>query len=1300
MLDATTNFIKFIMNQGFKLSMLGGFEASLHGQPVAGFAYSKMRALLAYLVVEREQDHYREILASLLWGNADSITARGNLRRTLSLLRGILESPASAPLFVADKHTIRFIPNGYFDVLDFTGRMPSVSEHPAARQEDHDERMLALYRGEFLSGFSVPDSPEFEHWLLVQRESMHRRALALLEKIFNTHERTGNHGKALQYALRHTELDPWNEEAHRRVMRLHASSNQKGAALAQYETCCRLLKKELDVLPSEKTRQLAECIRRDALLEPHESSVAFPHNFHKSESSPRSLQNRLIDSHRVAAPIGHVAERRQVTVLYCELTPTGIDDPDEAMDLLKLPQAHCVEIIQQHSGYIVQTHGGGLLAYFGYPKASENAARIAVQAALTLTTMTAQGVEIRAGIHTGMVIAGGELSMPDTSGRTSKLATQLLRHASGDGVLISSSTFALVHGYFNCANMGEHTLSGMSQPLGIFKVQDESGARTRLDAASQLTPFSGRRTEISSLMAMWKTSTQGKQSSVLIQGEAGIGKSRLLHTLKGRLAAQPHQIRELYCLPEFTQSPFYPLIAMIGNILNFQSGDTAKAKSSKLLVYLETHFPTLASEAIPLLATLLALPTAEKYQQHNTSPQNQKKRINHILLEILYSLAHRQPTLLIVEDLHWIDPSTMELLTLFIEKKRDAAILTVLTARPEFIPPWQIKLLPLSPLPVHEVTKMIVSLRTDISAEIIIKIAQRADGVPLFVEEMIKLSASDSLTAIPATLHDLLSARIDRMGKEKHSAQLAATLGREFDVNVLRHIAACDQASLAQNLSALVEAGLILKTDETGYRFKHALIQEAIYQSQTKADRQAAHQRVAQTLRDDFADITSSRPELLAQHLEAGGEMLPAIECWVSAGQRATKNSALHEAMQHFNAAERLLMTLPAGQDRDKRELPILQGLFPVLNAVKGYGSKEAVKASARIAALSAQHGDNPELFFAEWAQIINAIAATGSRDLPEAGRRLLIAAQDDPLKKVAALHLVTNAAFWQGDFTASRIYGEHSIALYHPDLSSTQLTIFGTELSINSASYMFNALYFLGHPEKAHKCCQSTVKQARELGNPNTLAQALCYAAALHRWSNQPAEALLTSAESIAIAKEHGLLMLKTCSEMTHGWADVAHGREKEGMLELNSCIAAMRLALGGLSVIFLSSLAEAHIYLKQYDEALVVIAEAQAEAAITGDGHFLAELHRLKGVCLLALSPSNAEHAESCFTQALTLSRQQQAKTLELRAATSMAQLWQQHGKQKDARHVLEQVYNWFTEGFDTFDLQQASKLLRELG
>ena len=1285
------------MDQGVRLSLLGGFEASLNGQPVAGFAYNKMRALLAYLVVEREQDHYREILAGLLWGNADSITARGNLRRTLSLLRGILESPARSPLFAVDKHTIRFIPNGYFDVLYFTGRMPSASKNPDASEENYDEHMLALYRGEFLSGFSVPDSPEFEHWLLVQRESMHRRALALLEKIFNAHARAGSHDKALQYALRHTELDPWNEEAHCRVMRLYASSNQKGAALAQYEACCRLLKKELDVLPSEETRQLAERIRKDALVEPHESSASAPHNFHKSNSPPRPLPNQIVYSHQVAAPIEHAAERRQVTVLYCELTPTGIDDPDEAMDLLRLPQAHCVEIIQQYSGYVVQTHGGGLLAYFGYPKASENAARIAVQAALAVTTMSAQGVEIRAGIHTGMVIAGGELAMPDTSGRTSKLAIQLLRHAPSDGVIISSTTFAIVNGYFNCASMGEHTLSGMSQSLGVFKVQNDSGARTRLDAASQLTPFFGRKTEISSLMAMWKISTQGKHVSILIQGEAGIGKSRLLHTLKERLAAQPHEIWELHCLPEFTQSPFYPLIAIIENILNFQSGDTVEAKSGKLLGYLETRFPILASKAIPLLAALLALPPPEKYRQHNLTPQNQKKHTDHILLEILYSSAHRQPTLLIVEDLHWIDPSTMELLTLFIERQRDAAILTVLTARPEFIPPWQIGLLSLSPLPMHEVTEMIISLRGGISAEIIGKIAQRADGVPLFVEEMIKLSATDNLTAIPTTLHDLLSARIDRMGNEKHSAQLAATLGREFDENVLRSIAACDNASLAQHLAALVEAGLILKTGETSYQFKHALIQEAIYQSQTKADRQAAHQRVAQTLRSDFIDIASSRPEFLAQHLEVGGETLPAIECWVRAGQRATKNSALHEAMQHLNAAERLLMTLPAGHDRDKRELPILQVLFSVLNAVKGYGSEEAAKVSARIAALSAQHGDNPELFFAEWAQIINTIAAMGSRGLPEAGKRLSIVAQDDPLKKLAALHLVTNAAFWQGEFSISRIYGEQSIALYHPDLSSMQLTIFGTELSINSASYMFNAFYFLGYPEQADKYCQSTVKQARELGNPNTLAQALCYAAALHRWSNRPAEALLTSAESIAIAKEHGLLMLKTCSEMTHGWAEVMYGREKEGIQELHTCIAAMRLSLGGLSVIFLSSLAEAYIYLKQYDEALVVIAEAQAEADITGDGHFLAELHRLKGVCLLALSPSNAEHAESCFTQALTISRQQQAKSLELRAATSMAQLWQQHGRQNDARHVLEQAYSWFIEGFDTFDLQQASKVLR---
>lgn len=824
--------------RGVELSLLGGFNAYVNGHPVGGAAYNKMRALLAYLVMEREQDHNRETLAALLWSNNTPTTARGNLRRTLFDLRRVLEMPGDQAMFSSGKHVIRYLPSCHVDALTFIGR-PALSAESHAKAEHDDEKTIALYKGEFLSGLSVPDSPDFENWLQIQREFMHRHALALLERLSNRYEQAANYSKALQFALRYTQLEPWNEDACRRVMRLYALHGQSGAAIVQYEACCQQLKNELGVLPSEETRQLAERILKGELFVQHELKPVLP-----------------------AVPQTY-AERRQVTVLYCELTLAAIDDPDEALDLLRAPQARCVEIIRQFLGHIVQTHGGGLLAYFGYPQAREDAARRAVQAALSMTGEAAQDAEIRVGIHTGLVITGGELAMPDTCGRTSKLAIQLRQSAAHNEVVISQETHAIVAGYFDCASFGVQLFPGLAQPLEVFKVLQESGARTRLDASAQLTPLVGRKTEITKLLKLWKSAAQGSRHVVLIQGDAGIGKSRLLLALKQRLADQPHAIRELRCFPEFSQSPFYPLIVMLEAIFSFVPGDTPELKFGKFAKYLEAHYPATAQNIAPLLAKLLSLPLSGNFTVSGFSPQKQKEQTQAILLGLLQTLAIRQPVLLIVEDLHWIDPSTLELLTLFVEQTGNEPILAALTARPEFIPPWKEAIkstLTLAPLVKDEVVEMIASLRIDIPAATIRRIAERTDGIPLFVEEVAKIATRDNQGSIPTTLHDLLATRIDQMGEAKNTAQLAATLGREFDLNLLRRASFCDSATLAQSLSALAEAGLIFKVNETSCQFKHALIQETAYQSQTKADRQAAHQRIAQALQSSFVDIVSSRP--------------------------------------------------------------------------------------------------------------------------------------------------------------------------------------------------------------------------------------------------------------------------------------------------------------------------------------------------------------------------------------------------------------------------------------------------------
>lgn len=668
---------------------------------------------------------------------------------------------------------------------------------------------------------------------------------------------------------------------------------------------------------------------------------------------------------------------------------------------------------------------------------------------------------------------------------------------------------------------------------------------------------------------------------------------------------------------------------------------------------------------------------------------------------MLKVLALRKPVLFIVEDLHWIDPSTLELLTVLVRKKGAGNMLAVFTVRPEFAPPWNEHLaspLALAPLAGNEVEELIASISKGIPAAIVRRIVERADGVPLFAEEMAKIATLDIRASIPATLHDLLAARMDRLGDAKSTAQLAATLGREFGLDLLRKVSPCDPETLARSLSALQDAGLILKRDAATCQFKHALIQEAAYQSQTRADRQEVHRRIAQVLQGDFPDSVAARPELLAQHLSSGGEIRQSIEYWIKAGQRAVHASANLEAIAHFNSGLRLLMTLPAAQERDQTEFSILVGLSTALHATQGYGSEEATRVTARISALRELVGAGLEVFQAEWTRLRNTIATVGARGVPEAAMRLLNLAHDDPVRKQAAHYVRAVASFWLGEFESSRVHAAKAIALYHPDQHPRMLNLFGEDLSVSFAGHMSWALCFLGFPERAHQVCGRMLEQAREMEHPKTLAMALLFASMLPRWLNKHTQTLSLSAETIAITRQHGMLHWLATSEALHGWAQVMH-EGRQDLSELKSLAARLTQASPAYSALRLCGLAEAHAHLKMYDEALGLLAQAQADETRTGSCQFAAERHRLQGVCLLALSPSNAKAAEACFDQALAISGQQGAKILELRAAVSMARLWQQQGKKHDARRMLENAYNWFTEGFDAPDLQDATNLLGTL-
>lgn len=1184
--------------------------------------------------MENATKHRRAALAELFW--PDQLPARGRhrLRQMLLDLQRELRERDLAPILALDKENVRFrAETAWLDVIEFCGSTPAGLAQMESR--------AALYRGEFMAGLALPDCPEFEDWLQLQRENLHRRAIALLEQLTNGHQQAGNLVQALQFGRRHAELAPWDEFAHRRVMQLYALNGQSGSALSQYDHCRRLLEIELGALPSKETQILAERIRSGEFR-----SEAVPALSQTSSSPPAS------------APM----DRRQVTALYCELNLAASTDPEEAMTLLSSPQARCMEIIRQFSGHIVQTHGGGLLAYFGYPRADEHAALHAVQAALALTGVATDEVGIHAGVHSGLIIAGNDPAAPDVVGKTSKIAIQLRQHVAVNEVAISADTHALVAGYFDCSAQGKHLLSGMSHPMEIYRATGASGAQSRLDAAASLTAFTGRKVELSRLSTLWKDAAHGERRTVLVRGEAGKGKSRLLLALKQRLAKEPHAICEIRCFPEFSQSPFHPLIATLEAIFGFEHGDTQAQRSAKLVHHLETRHAAQARDATPLLAMLLSLQPAAPYPLPELTPQQQKEATIATLVDLLHAMSAQQPLLFVVEDLHWVDPSSLELLTQFILQARQSSILTVLTARPEFDPPWHRGIdwrLDLAPLSRAEAGKMAASISGRIPANVVAKIVERADGVPLFIEEVAKIASADGQAGIPATLNDLLAARLDAMGDAKPVVQLAATIGREFDMHLLRKVTPLDAEALTQALDRLEHAGLILPVDATCRQFKHALIQEAAYQSQTKADRASAHRRIAQALQDDMPEVAANQPEVLAQHWSAAGNAANAIHFWLIAGRHAVDHFAYQEALSHYGACQRLLSTLPAGAARNRLEFDLLTHWARADQMATGFGSESSTELLRRATVLLEQGiGDARDVFQLQWGRWEATGASLGHHEGAQIAEQLLDIAQreNDRTLLLQANYAVGVSQFWMGNLANARLHLEQSVALEDKDVEALTRSHYGHIMVIGSSSYLSWVLWLQGEIGQAFAMSREAVALARGSKNALALAYALVFAATLQRWEGKVEETLRLAEEGRKTSTQIKNHVFEHVLSMTLAWGAVMQGNP-DAIAPIRQGTELMRSMYGAATVSLLALFVDALLHIGKAEEALAVVDDTLQLAEEKHDGYLLAELHRMRGMCFQMQSDVKA--ARQCYANAIATSQAQGAVAFERKARKSLSEL-----------------------------------------
>ena len=1074
-------------------------------------------------------------------------------------------------------------------------------------------------------------------------------------------------------------------------------------------------------------RKLLEAIA--ALAEPALAPQAEPGT--PAEASPRARPAE--------------AERRQLTVLFVDLAgSTALAarlDPEDMGQVIRAYQGCCAEVVQRWGGHVAKYMGDGLLAYFGWPVAQEDAAERAVRAGLELAdeiarldTPAGETLAARIGIATGLVMVGeligeGPAQEQTVVGETPNLAARLQAFAAPGSIVISQATRRLVGGLFELADLGVQRLKGFAEPLAAWRVEGESRAEGRFEAlhGEHLTPLVGREHELGILLERWAWAKDGDGQVVLLSGEPGIGKSRLIRTLRERLGDEPCTPLSYYCSPYHTNSVLYPVIGLLERATRIDRNEPPEQQLAKLEAVLGRASDQL-EEVVPLLATLFGVPTGERYPALTLTPEVQKRRTLQALADQVAGLAAQQPVLALHEDVHWIDPSTLELLGLVIERIQRLPVLMLVTFRPEFQPPWtgqaHVTTLTMSRLGRRQGADLVtrVAGNKPLPAEIVEQIVARTDGVPLFVEELTKTVLESGLLAdagdryelsgplpplaIPMTLHDSLMARLDRLAPVKEVAQIGAVIGREFNHDLLAAVSPLSDADVSSALDQLVTSELVFRRGappEATYAFKHALVQDAAYQSLLKSKRQQLHARIAAILEKRFPDVGEMQPEVLARHLTDAGLSERAIPHWRRAGDLAAARSANVEAAAHLSKGLELIGTLPDSPEHLEAELTLRIAIGGPLIATKGHPAPEVERTYSRAWALCDQLGRSAELFPVLRGLWNYHLVRGELHRTHELSERLvgLAEEQGNPIHRALARRTLGTTLFLLGRFADARAALDEGIAIDDAVAAwedPAHLLVYTERASVACRLYSAWALWFLGFPHLALERVETGLALGQRLAHVHSLAFALTWAAMLHNFRGEFAAAQRRAEATIDLAREHRLPLYLEEAIMCRSFALVGLGQEAEGIAQFRAGFTAWNgIGAHTFDTQWLGVIAGAHVQASQFPGALTALDRAAEAAAASGECHYQAELYRLRGV-VLAKTGEEAE-AAAWLDPAIETARTQQAKSLELRAATSLARLRRDQGKRAEAHDLLAPVYGWFTEGFDTADLKDARALLDQL-
>ncbi len=1036
------------------------------------------------------------------------------------------------------------------------------------------------------------------------------------------------------------------------------------------------------------------------------------------------------------------AERRQLTVMACEFVGLAVLsarlDPEDLRAVTAACQRYCTEIIGLYQGCVAHCHGDGILAYFGYPDAHEHDAENAVRAGLTLIGSSVPlgiglGVDVlfRVGMASGVVIIGDELAAGGAIqraaiGETPNVAARLQAIASAGTLIIADGTRRLVGGLFEYRDLGRLMLEGLAEPARAWQVLGPSCIDSRFEALrTATTPLIGRDEELELLLRRWRQSAHGEGRVVLLSGEPGIGKSRLAVELQEQLQAELHTHLGHFCSPHHQDSALFPIISRLEREAGFQRGDTDQQRLDKLEAVLGRATNDLG-DAVPPIADLLSVSSGNRYPALDLTPQKRKEKTLRALLAQLEGLAAHHPVLTVFEDVHWIDPTSLELLDLIVDRVPTLPVLVIITCRPEFAPTWigrpHVTLLTLNRLPPSERAKMIAEVAGGkaLPREIADQIIDRTDGVPLFIEELTKtvvesgilVAAGDRYAvtgpgtplSIPSTLQGSLLARLDRLPATREVAQIGAALGRSFFHELVSAVAEMPQQKLDDALAQLVRAELMFRRGtppDAEYTFKHALVQDAAYSTFPRSRRQQIHARIATTLETRFPEIVAAQPQLMAQHCTEAGLNEKAVNYRLKAGQQAIARSAMAEAEALLRPGLALIASLPDNDWREEQELDLLITLGRALIATHGWGAPEIGEAYARARELCDRLNRPRKLLPILYGRFVHhALRA----DLDKAQQlaaemRRLGETQNDVVARVMAYRVSGYASLAFGDFVTARDYLERSLGLYNPTDRAIFAELTPQDIVPTLLSFLACALVCSGHLDQARSRRDAALTEARRLSHAYTSAYAGWWDWYVGWIARSEPGALLQSAEKLLALSVHGgLAFWRAMAIANRGWCLAALGQPEQGIPLVASGLREYH-ATGNtqFTPLLLTTLADAHRIAGNPQAGLKQLAEAERLAEATRERIVLSETLRLRGDLLLLTDDRGG--AEVSFTDAIAVARRQAARLFELRATTSLARLWRDQDKCAEARDLLAPIYGWFTEGFDTLDLKEAKSLLDEL-